>query len=108
MAIDGNAAGLADRASRRLSVAAGLAYASGYLAARKKVLPDGLSQNVEVLFTGLAAAVRLARNDAGHPAVGEFIERERALASLEMYRIFRGWVMTLVGQLPLPVPGREA
>lgn len=79
-----------------------LKTADDYLKANRKRLPQVVRENLDTIFTGLAAAIRVARNDAGHPSVGEPVDRDRAYANLELYRILRGWVGNVLKALPLP------
>lgn len=78
--------------------------AHDYLRAHSEVLDQALKGNLDTTFAGLAACIRVARNDAGHPAGGTASDRYDAFANLQLYRIFRRWVMACIRRLPPPPP----
>jgi hypothetical protein len=57
-------------------------------------LREALSSN----FAGIASMIRVARNDAGHPARGK-VDRGKALVFLRLFPYFRDWAYNVMAEV---------
>jgi hypothetical protein len=67
-----------------------LTFVTQYLENRKNDLPRQLREQLQTTFAGVASMIRVARNDAGHPALGN-VDRDHALVLLRLFPSFRNW-----------------
>lgn len=76
-----------------------LTYVSKYIEDRKGRLPRRLREQVSTTFAGIASIVRIARNDAGHPALDQAVGRDHALVLLRLFPHFRDWSYEFMSEL---------
>jgi hypothetical protein len=76
-----------------------LTYVGKYLEDRKGRLPRRLREELSTTFLGIASMIRIARNDAGHPALDRPVARDQALVLLRLFPGFRGWSHDLMSEL---------
>jgi hypothetical protein len=77
-----------------------LRFAERYLRTRQANLPRHIRETLDTTFMGIANLIRMARNDAGHPALSA-VDRERCFVALQLYPDYRGWVFEVRALLPL-------
>jgi hypothetical protein len=75
-----------------------LGYIGKYLEDRKGQLPRRLGEQVSTTFLGIASMIRVARNDAGHPALGA-VDRDQALVLLRLFAHLRDWAYGAMDEL---------
>jgi hypothetical protein len=75
-----------------------LTFVTLYLETRKNDLPRQLREQLETTFAGVASMIRVARNDAGHPALGN-VDRDHALVLLRLFPSFRNWAYDAIAAL---------
>jgi hypothetical protein len=71
-----------------------------YFLERRAKLPRDLAETLETTFLGIASVIRVARNDAGHPALPS-VDRERCFVLLQLYPDYRAWLFRARTLLPL-------
>ena len=77
-----------------------LRFARDYFVPLQSKLPRELRENFETTFLGVAALIRVGRNDAGHPALPS-VDREQAFVNLRLYPGYRAWLQRAKTLLPL-------
>jgi hypothetical protein len=77
-----------------------LRFVQGYFVARLPNLPRDLRESLDTTFVGIAALIRQARNDGGHPALPS-VDRERCFVALQLYPDYRAWLFEARALLPL-------
>lgn len=80
--------------------AALMKFAHSYVTGKKANLARPLREQLDTTFLGVANLIRIARNDAGHPSLAS-VSRDQALVNLQLYPIYRSWILEVIGQLPL-------
>jgi hypothetical protein len=78
-----------------------LAFLQDYLTKRRKSLPRELEELLYTTFGGIASMIRVTRNDAGHPAIGRPVDRDQALVTLQLFPLYRSWVLSVIKLLPV-------
>jgi hypothetical protein len=76
-----------------------LAFLQDYLTKRRHSLPRDLRETMDTTFGGIASFIRVTRNDAGHPAIGQPVDRDQAFVALRLFPMYRSWVLS-VAKLP--------
>jgi hypothetical protein len=84
----GTAKQLLDHVSKRLDPRAG-----------GRSLPWQLEEMRATHFNGVAQIVRVARNDAGHPARQQPVDRDHCLVLLRLFPQYRAWVTQVLTHL---------
>jgi hypothetical protein len=85
-----------------------LRFLQDYLSERKDLLPRALRENLDTIFSGIASLIRATRNDAGHPSLQAPVTRDQAFTNLQLYPIYRGWLIDVTKRLPLRRGKRSA
>jgi hypothetical protein len=76
-----------------------LKVARAYFLQRQAQLPRDLRETLETNFLGIAALVRAARNDGGHPDLPS-VDRERSFVALQLFPDYRAWLLRARDRLP--------
>jgi hypothetical protein len=77
-----------------------LLWLEDYIGKRSAALDRDLRESLHTTFLGIAALIRSARNDAGHPTLG-VVSRDQAFVSLRLFPPYRAWVVRVMARLPL-------
>jgi hypothetical protein len=77
-----------------------LRWLQDYFEQRKVGLHRHLRENLNTTFFGVAALIRSARNDAGHPEL-DFVDREQVFVNLQLFVPYREWIVQTTAALPL-------
>lgn len=75
-------------------------YAFSYFTSHQNALSRPLRESLNTSFGSIATLIRIARNDAGHPALPTVV-REESLANLQLFPRLRQWVLAAQKELPL-------
>jgi hypothetical protein len=68
-----------------------LRFTRDYFLQRQAKLPRDLRETLDTTLLGVAALVRAARNNGGHPALAA-VDRERCFVALQLYSDYRSWL----------------
>jgi hypothetical protein len=78
-----------------------LTWLQQYFSQRRAKLDREVRESLDTTFLGVAALIRAARNDAGHPQPVA-VSRDQAFINLRLFVPYRAWVLAVIGALPLP------
>jgi hypothetical protein len=76
-----------------------LMYVGKYIEDRKGRFPRRVREQISTTFSGIASMIRIARNDAGHPALDQAVGRDQALVLLRLFPHFRDLSYELIAEL---------